>query len=100
MSNDPFESKRSILSRETLVPLGVVFAVALGAAGAGAAWKEQFSTIDANFERQNTQFVQVNARLDAIERGVGDRFTYTDHVRYHRELGLLNPTLIMPEAQR
>lgn len=88
----PDANKATMLSRETLVPLGVVVAVALTAAGAGAAWKGQFADIDNSFQ-------QVNRRLDAIEHGVADRWTRTNTLRLLRELKLLNPTLQLPEAQ-
>lgn len=83
-----------MLSRETLVPIGSVFAIGISLAGAWAefvAWQH----------RHSTEHELIRQRVEALERSASiNRWTCEDHRRAFDQLKILNPKLTLPSIHK
>ena len=78
----PNSKKPSIINKQTLMPLGLVFTFIVG-----VIWI-------------NNRFISMEYKLDALIQEQADRWTKTDMKLYSLELQLSNPDLIVPPVKR
>ena len=72
------ETKKMMLSKETLMPLGMVIALC-----GGVVWI-------------STQLTNINHKLDALEEKLEDQWTYRDMENWGLKLKLQNPDITIP----
>ena len=72
------EIKKTILTKETLMPLGMVIALC-----GGVVWI-------------STQLTNINHKLDALEEKLEDQWTYRDMENWGLKLKLENPNITIP----
>ena len=72
------ETKKMMLSKETLMPLGMVIALC-----GGVVWI-------------STQLTNINHKLDALEEKLEDQWTYRDMENWGLKLKLENPNITIP----
>jgi hypothetical protein len=72
------EIKKTILTKETLMPLGMVLALC-----GGVVWI-------------STQLTNINHKLDSLEEKLEDQWTYRDMENWGLKLKLENPDITIP----
>ena len=75
------ETKKMMLSKETLMPLGMVIALC-----GGVVWI-------------STQLTNINHKLDALEEKLEDQWTYRDMENWGLKLKLENPNITIPSLE-
>jgi len=73
--------KKLMISKETLMPLGMVIALC-----SGVVWI-------------STQLTDINYKLDALESKLEDNWTASDMENWGLRLKLQNPTVTVPETK-
>ena len=72
------ENKKTILTKETLMPLGMVIALC-----GGVVWI-------------STQLTNINYKLDMLETKLEDQWTRRDMENWGLKLRLVNPNIVVP----
>jgi len=75
------EIKKTILTKETLMPLGMVLALC-----GGVVWI-------------STQLTNINHKLDSLEEKLEDQWTYRDMENWGLKLKLQNPDITIPKLK-
>jgi hypothetical protein len=73
------EIKKTILTKETLMPLGMVIALC-----GGVVWI-------------STQLTNINYKLDSLEEKLEDQWTHRDMENWGLKLKLVNPNISIPD---
>ena len=76
------ENKKYTISKETLMPLGMVIALC-----GGVVWI-------------STQLTNINYKLDMLEEKLEDNWTRRDMENWGLKLKLENPTIAIPELEQ
>lgn len=102
-SEDRQRETRIVLSKETLVPLGVVVSV-VGALFPFYLWlQSEFAStrkhVDTKVEALDERLRGVEQRLDRIELQASERWTETDMRLWVLEFARRNPRLSVPDAR-
>ena len=74
------QEKKLMISKETLMPLGMVIALC-----SGVVWI-------------SSQLTSINYKLDALESKLEDNWTNSDMENWGLRLKLQNPTVIVPDT--
>jgi hypothetical protein len=94
-------TRRPLISRETVVPVGVVAAVICIATASAWQLSAAMTQGDANsarrFEKLETGFEELKA---AIERGTANRLSRSEHVLWIELLRARNPALDVPTLDK
>ena len=95
--------RRVVISRKTLVPLGLVVGACASLFSAylwlQAEFKGTREHVDARVAGLEQQFGEVRARLGRIEDQAADRWTETDMRLWVLELARRNPRLAIPDPR-
>jgi len=75
------EIKKTVLTKETLMPLGMVIALC-----GGVVWI-------------STQLTNINYKLDMLEEKLEDQWTRRDMENWGLKLKLENPSIIVPHVE-
>lgn len=91
------ETTRFNLNKDTWVPLGAVFTIAVVIFGGWRYLEDRFTGLQASFDKMDRRM----ERLEVDEKRVQeDRWSFTNQRLWVSEFRRLNPTLDIPEAKK
>lgn len=91
MDKLPQEERRTVITGQTLLPLGVVIAIVL------ALWRGA-SFLDERFAQLTASDRVISEQLMVIKMSLSDRWTLTDMRIWEQSLKISNPSLNVPDS--